>query len=225
MKRYRLRREIKSPPVLANAMVDMVGPTFATRVKSAPACDAAIVATAFEAARKMFRLNAPAVAQVVAPSSTSRSRAPVQMSLFQAVAQELRAQTYCRLARRASAKGSRAGPGHDRRLSPGGGRPARGGPGPPGRLRPPWPSRPARPSSSPPERPRSWPRRSPRSAPCARRSEIADLARDSRLGARSRPPSCSAHTVGRLCSASTACAARRRVSRRSTASNAAPPAS
>ncbi|OYX36401.1 MAG: glutamate dehydrogenase [Caulobacterales bacterium 32-69-10] len=100
MKRHRLRREIVSTG-LANAMVDMVGPTFATRVQSALGCDAAVLATAFEAARKMFRLNAlwaeVAALDLKVPAAT-------QMALFQAVAQELRAQTYW-LARRAAAKG------------------------------------------------------------------------------------------------------------------------
>jgi glutamate dehydrogenase len=100
MKRHRLRREIIAT-VLANAIVDMVGPTFATRAQAALACDAAVIATAFEAARKMFRLNA-LWAEVAALDL--KVPAALQTTLFQAVAQELRAQTYW-LARRASAKG------------------------------------------------------------------------------------------------------------------------
>jgi glutamate dehydrogenase len=99
MKRHRLRQEIIAT-VLANAVVDTVGPTFASRVQAALACDAGVVVTAFEAARRMFRMVAlwGEVADL-----DLKIPAAAQTALFQAVAQELRAQTYW-LARRAAAQ-------------------------------------------------------------------------------------------------------------------------
>ncbi|HTI66622.1 MAG TPA: NAD-glutamate dehydrogenase, partial [Caulobacteraceae bacterium] len=96
MKRHRLRREIVAT-VLANAMVDMVGPTFALRVETALGCKVDVIATAFEAARRMYRLNTlwreVAELDLKIPAAT-------QIALFQDIAGHLRAQTYW-LARRA----------------------------------------------------------------------------------------------------------------------------
>ena len=52
MKRHRLRREIIAT-TLANTMVDMVGPTFAGRLKAATGCGPEAMVIAFEAARQV----------------------------------------------------------------------------------------------------------------------------------------------------------------------------
>jgi glutamate dehydrogenase len=105
MTRHRLRREIIAT-VLANAMVDMVGPTFASRVRAALSCDGSVVARTFEAARRMFRLGTlwrqVADLDLKIPAAT-------QTALFQEIAQHLRAQTYW-LARRACAGGGEGEP-------------------------------------------------------------------------------------------------------------------
>ena len=101
MMRHRLRREIIST-VLANAMVDIVGPTFASRVQAALSCEVAIVATAFEVARRMFRLNS--LWRQIAELDL-KVPANIQLALFQEVAAQLRSQTYW-LARRACAQGA-----------------------------------------------------------------------------------------------------------------------
>ena len=97
MKRHRLRREIIAT-VIANAVVDMVGPTFATRLKAATGCGAEGLVTAFEAARQVFRLDeswrAVDALDLKAPASA-------QLALYQEIAQVLRGQTFW-LARHAS---------------------------------------------------------------------------------------------------------------------------
>jgi glutamate dehydrogenase len=104
MKRHRLRREIIST-VLANAMVDMVGPTFASRLKAATGCTAEALTVAFEAARQVFRLdeNWKAV-----DALDLKAPAAAQLMLYQEIAQVLRGQTFW-LTRHAMAdKGTKA---------------------------------------------------------------------------------------------------------------------
>jgi glutamate dehydrogenase len=98
MKGHRLRREIIAT-VLANAMVDMAGPTFATRLQAALGCDAATASVAFQAARRMFRLD-EAWAEVSALDL--KVPAATQLALYREIAQSVRGQTYW-LARRAGA--------------------------------------------------------------------------------------------------------------------------
>jgi glutamate dehydrogenase len=90
MKRHRLRREIIAT-VLANAVVDMVGPTFAWRMKVATGCTTDALVTAFEAARQVFRLDecwrAINALDLKAPASA-------QLLLYQEIAQVLRGQTF-----------------------------------------------------------------------------------------------------------------------------------
>ena len=90
MKRHRLRREIIST-VLANTMVDMVGPTFASRLKAATGCTAEALTVAFEAARQVFRLdeNWKAV-----DALDLKAPAAAQLMLYQEIAQVLRGQTF-----------------------------------------------------------------------------------------------------------------------------------
>ena len=90
MKRHRLRREIIST-VIANNVVDMVGPTFASRLKAATGCTAEAMAVAFEAARQVFRLDenwrAVSALDLKAPAA-------VQLALYREIAQVLRGQTF-----------------------------------------------------------------------------------------------------------------------------------
>ena len=103
MKRHRLRREIIAT-VLANAVVDWVGPTFASRLTAATGADAAKTITAFEAARQVFRL--PQVwAQVCAADGAIPAQA--QTALYLEIALTARAHTYW-LARRLMQEGGDA---------------------------------------------------------------------------------------------------------------------
>ena len=90
MKRHRLRREIIST-VIANNVVDMVGPTFASRLRAATGCSAGALAVAFEAARQVFRLDenwrAVSALDLKAPAA-------VQLALYREIAQVLRGQTF-----------------------------------------------------------------------------------------------------------------------------------
>ena len=90
MKRHRLRREIVST-VIANTIVDMVGPTFASRLKGATGCTAEALTIAFEAARQVFRLDenwrAVGALDLKAPATA-------QMALYQEIANVLRGQTF-----------------------------------------------------------------------------------------------------------------------------------
>ncbi len=90
MKRHRLRREIIAT-VLANTMVDMVGPTFPSRLKTATGCTAEALVIAFEAARQVFRLdeNWKAVSAL-----DLKAPAAAQLLLYQEIAQVLRGQTF-----------------------------------------------------------------------------------------------------------------------------------
>ena len=101
MKRHRLRREIIAT-VLANDMVNMAGPTFAGRLKEAADCDTTALIVAFEAARRIFRLD-EAWAEVSALDGKFAAR--TQLALYQELALMLRRQTYW-LARRAVRAGA-----------------------------------------------------------------------------------------------------------------------
>jgi glutamate dehydrogenase len=96
MKRHRLRREIIAT-VIANDMVNMAGPTFASRLKQAADCDTAALVIAFEAARRIFRLD-EAWDEVSALDGKIGGK--TQLGLYQELALMLRRQTYW-LARRA----------------------------------------------------------------------------------------------------------------------------
>jgi glutamate dehydrogenase len=98
MKRHRLRREIIAT-TLANTMVDMVGPTFGSRLKTATGCTTEAMVTAFEAARQVFRLD-----EIWRAVSGLDLKAPAaaQLALYQEIAEVLRGQTFW-LTRRAMA--------------------------------------------------------------------------------------------------------------------------
>ena len=93
---HRLRREIIATN-LANAIVDVAGPTFPQRLKEASGCDTRGMVTAFEAAWRVFRLE-EAWASVTALDGSS-CPAAAQLALYQEVALVVRRQTYW-LARR-----------------------------------------------------------------------------------------------------------------------------
>ena len=96
MKRHRLRREIIAT-VVANDVVKMAGPTFASRLKQAADCDTNALVIAFEAARRIFRLD-EAWDEVSALDGKIGGK--TQLGLYQELALMLRRQTYW-LARRA----------------------------------------------------------------------------------------------------------------------------
>jgi glutamate dehydrogenase len=90
MSRHRLRREIIATG-LANQIVDMAGPTFPGRLMTALGCDAAILVSAFEAARQVFRLDE---AWACVDSLDLKAPAGAQLALYQAIARVLRGQTF-----------------------------------------------------------------------------------------------------------------------------------
>jgi glutamate dehydrogenase len=96
MQRHRLRREIIAT-VLANAIVDKVGPTFAPRILSALDGDVASMVAAFETARHVFRLGE---AWREVDAQDYRIPAAAQTALYREIARALRGQTYW-LAKRA----------------------------------------------------------------------------------------------------------------------------
>ena len=96
MKRHRLRREIIAT-VIANDLVNMTGATFAGRLKQAADCDTAALVFAFEAARRVFRLD-EAWDEVSALDGKIGGK--TQLQLYQELSMMLRRQTYW-LARRA----------------------------------------------------------------------------------------------------------------------------
>jgi glutamate dehydrogenase len=96
MKRHRLRREIIAT-VVANDVVNMAGPTFAGRLKQAADCDTTALVVAFEAARRIFRLD-EAWDEVSALDGEIGGK--TQLELYQELALTLRRQTYW-MARRA----------------------------------------------------------------------------------------------------------------------------
>ena len=96
MKRHRLRREIIAT-VVANDVVNMTGPTFAGRLKQAADCDTAALVVAFEAARRVFRLDE---AWDEVSALDGKLAAKTQLQLYQELSIMLRRQTYW-MARRA----------------------------------------------------------------------------------------------------------------------------
>ena len=90
MKRHRLRREIVAT-LLANAVVDWMGPTFAGRLRAAAGADATALVTAFEAAREVFRLT-EAWDAISALDGQVEARA--QLALYAEVARAARAHTF-----------------------------------------------------------------------------------------------------------------------------------
>jgi glutamate dehydrogenase len=101
MRSHRLRRDIIAT-VIANTMVDVVGPTFASRMKAAAGCDTTALVLAFEAARQMFRLDE--VWRRV-DGLDLKVPAAVQLRLYQEIATVQRGQTFW-LARHANTKGA-----------------------------------------------------------------------------------------------------------------------
>jgi glutamate dehydrogenase len=96
MARHRLRHEIIAT-VQANAIVDIAGPTFASRLKAATGCDTRGLVTAFEAAWRVFRLEETWAA--ITALDDAGCPAEAQLILYEEVALTLRRQTYW-LARR-----------------------------------------------------------------------------------------------------------------------------
>ena len=96
MRRHRLRREIIATSV-ANAMVDVCGPTFAGRVRAATGCDTAGLVTAFEAAWRVFRLDD--IWREITALDADAALAEGQLVLYEQAFTALRGQTYW-LARR-----------------------------------------------------------------------------------------------------------------------------
>ena len=96
MQKHRLKREIIAT-VVGNQMVNMCGPTFATRLKAAAGCDADALVTGFTAAREILGVDA-LWDQVSALDG--KASAVGQTALYKALAYALRSQTFW-LARRA----------------------------------------------------------------------------------------------------------------------------
>ena len=94
---HRLRREIIAT-VMANEIVNMAGPTFADRLRLAAECDTTALVVAFEAARRIFRLDE---AWDAVSGMDLAIPADVQTTLYSEIAGVLRRQTLW-LARRAS---------------------------------------------------------------------------------------------------------------------------
>jgi glutamate dehydrogenase len=96
MRRHRLRREIIAT-ILSNEIVNMAGPTFPERLRAGAECDTTALVIAFEAARRVFRLNegwdAVSALDLKIPAAT-------QTLLYQEISRVLRRQTFW-LARRA----------------------------------------------------------------------------------------------------------------------------
>ncbi|QQQ17440.1 NAD-glutamate dehydrogenase [Brevundimonas vitis] len=104
MKRHRLRREIVST-VMANEIVNMAGATFPDRLKQSAECDTAAMVVAFEAARRVFRLDE---AWDAVSGLDLKITAEAQMALYGEIATVLRRQTSW-LARRAAQQGTSVG--------------------------------------------------------------------------------------------------------------------
>ena len=99
MRRHRLRREIVAT-VLANRVVDWAGPTFVPRLQAATGADASSAVGAFEAARRVFRLEE---AWSAVTDLDGRMDARAQLDLYAAVARAARAGAYGLLRRPAAA--------------------------------------------------------------------------------------------------------------------------
>jgi len=98
MSRHRLRREIIAT-VLGNEIVNMCGPTFPSRLRASAGCDTAGLVIAFEAARRVLRIDE---AWDAVAALDGKVPAAAQMALFDALATAQRAQTFW-LARRTTA--------------------------------------------------------------------------------------------------------------------------
>jgi glutamate dehydrogenase len=100
MKRHRLRREIIST-VVCGDIVNICGPTFASRLRAASGASTEALVAAYQAAKRVLRIDElwAAVAAL-----DGRMPAPAQIEMFAELAHGLRAATYW-LARRAAAKG------------------------------------------------------------------------------------------------------------------------
>ncbi len=96
MANHRLRREIIAT-VVANAIVDVAGPTFPSRLKAATGCDIRGLVTAFEAAWRVFRLDD--AWKAITALDASAVPAAAQLALYKEAGLTLRRQTYW-LARR-----------------------------------------------------------------------------------------------------------------------------
>ncbi|MEQ7153596.1 NAD-glutamate dehydrogenase [Brevundimonas aurifodinae] len=101
MRGHRLRRDIIAT-VLSNEIVNMAGPTFPDRLRGAAGCDTTALVIAFEAARRVFRLDeawdAVGALDLKVPAET-------QTALYLEIATVLRRQTFW-LARRAGRSGT-----------------------------------------------------------------------------------------------------------------------
>jgi glutamate dehydrogenase len=98
MKSHRLRREIIAT-VMANEVVNMCGPTFPDRLRGSAECDTTALIIAFEAARRVFRLDE---AWDAVSALDLKISAEAQTALYREIAVVLRRQTFW-LARRAKA--------------------------------------------------------------------------------------------------------------------------
>jgi len=101
MKGHRLRREIVAT-VLCNEIVNMTGPTFPDRLRGAAEVDTTALVIAFEAARRIFRLDE---AWDAVNALDLKVPAETQAAMYQEIAKVLRRQTFW-LARRAAREGA-----------------------------------------------------------------------------------------------------------------------
>jgi glutamate dehydrogenase len=101
MRGHRLRREIVAT-VLCNEIVNMAGPTFPDRLRAAAGCDTTALVIAFEAARRVFRLDE---AWDAVNGLDLKVPAETQTALYREIATVLRRQTFW-LARRAGREGA-----------------------------------------------------------------------------------------------------------------------
>jgi glutamate dehydrogenase len=101
MRGHRLRREIVAT-VLCNEIVNMTGPTFPDRLRAAAGCDTTALVIAFEAARRVFRLDE---AWDAVNALDLKVPAETQTALYLEISTVLRRQTFW-LARRAGKSGA-----------------------------------------------------------------------------------------------------------------------
>ena len=101
MKRHRLHREIVAT-VLSNEIVNMAGPTFPERLRLSAECDTTAMVIAFEAARRVFRLDE---AWDAVSGLDLKIPAEAQIVLYREISTVLRRQTFW-LARRAARAGA-----------------------------------------------------------------------------------------------------------------------
>ena len=101
MRGHRLRREIVAT-VLCNEIVNMTGPTFPDRLRAAAGCDTTALVIAFEAARRVFRLDE---AWDAVNALDLKVPAETQTALYAEISTVLRRQAFW-LARRAGKPGA-----------------------------------------------------------------------------------------------------------------------